>query len=128
MKSFAFIAVVLGVALCTAHSHAQTGIELQHECQAAIAPGPNVNDAMDGSHCLGYISGVAFSISMWEEINKANSLGTDTVPACLPDHGTAKEYVKIVLRYLDQNPDKLHEGYGLLVFFALRIAYPCPAK
>lgn len=128
MKLFALIAVVLALGLSAGRSHAQTGIELQHECQAVTAAAPNANDAMEGAHCLGYISGVAFSISMWEGVNKAKSLGTDTVPACLPGNGTSEEYVKVVLRYLDQNPNKLHEGYGLLVFFALRNAYPCPAK
>ena len=128
MKPFVFIVVVLGLCLSAGRSHAQTGIYLQHECQAAVIASPNATDMVEGSHCLGYISGVAFSITIWEAANKDKHFGLETVPACLPDNGTTEEYVKVVLRYLDQNPNKLHEGYGLLVFFALRDAYPCPAK
>ena len=55
-----------------------------------------------------HIAGAAFSISIWEAANKDRHIGLDLVLACLPDNGTSEEYLKVVLHYLDENPNKLH--------------------
>jgi hypothetical protein len=128
MKLIAIFAVVLGLALSSTPSHAQkTGIELQHECQAVLVTNRTVDEAVNAAHCLGYISGVAYSMTMWEMGNKDKRVALEYVPACLPDSGTNEEYVKVVLHYLDGHPNQLHESYGLVVFFAFHDAYPCHA-
>jgi hypothetical protein len=129
MKRFIFVALVLVLALPSACTHAQdTGIDLQHECQAVLATDRTTEQSIQASHCLGYISGAAFSISMWQGFNKGKSRGLEDVPACLPEKGTNEEYIKVVLRYLDKNPNRLHVSYGVLVFLAFNDAYPCTAK
>lgn len=129
MKRFVFAAVVLGLVLAAARSHAQdTGIDLQRDCQSVLTQNRTSEEAISAAHCLGYISGAAFSITMWERTNKDKHLGVESVPACLPENGTNEEYVEVVLHYLNENPNKLHFSYGLLVFLAFRDAYPCPAK
>lgn len=129
MKRFALAAVVLGVTLSASRSQAQnTGIDLQRDCKPVLAANMTAAESVNAAHCLGYISGAAFSITMWQATNKDRHFGLDTVPACLPDKGTSEEYVKVVLHYLDENPNKLHLSYGLLVFLAFRDAYPCTAK
>ena len=125
MKHFALAATVLALGMFSTRSHAQdTGVDLQEECQVALSPN-TAGDYQKAAHCFGYVSGAAFAITMWEGTNKEKHLGLEDVPACLPKNGTNHEYVRVVLHYLDEHPNKLHESYGILVFLALRDAYPC---
>lgn len=92
MKRFALAAVVLGIALSANHSQAQsTGIDLQSDCKAVVAENRTPEEVANATHCLGYISGAAFSVTMWEATNKRLHLGLESVPACLPDNGTNQE-------------------------------------
>jgi len=129
MKRLTLVFAVLGAILSAPISHAQnTGIDLQRDCRAVLTESRTTEEAVNATHCLGYISGAAFSVTMWEATNRDKHLGLDSVPACLPSNGTNHEYVEVVLHYLDENPNKLHLSYGLLVFLAFRGAYPCPVK
>jgi hypothetical protein len=129
MKRLAFFVVVLGLSLFSARSHAQTtGIDLQHDCQLMLATNRTADDSIHAAHCLGFINGVGYSIKMWEGYVKQKQLDRKDVPACLPENGTGEEFVKVVLHYLDEHPNRLHESYGLVVVFALHDAYPCTAK
>lgn len=131
MKRLAFVAAFfIGLAL---PSRAQdqpkdTGMELQRDCQEVIAKQRTDQDRANAIHCLGYVAGVAFTMSMWEGIAKHNQVGVEQVPACLPQNATAGEYVRVVLHYIDEHPNDLHQSYGVLVYVALAKAYPCPAK
>jgi len=136
MKRFAFVAVVLGLSLSlsAAHSHAQgtlTGINLQRECQSAVEAylkPPDTILSVGAAHCIGLVTGIAYGMTMWETTNTHKHLSMETVPACIPEAATSEEFVKVVLHYLDENPNQLHESEGLLVFLAFHQAYPCSAK
>ncbi len=47
---------------------------------------------------------------------------------CLPIHSTNGQYYKIVAKYLNNNPDKLHLSAFELVANALAEAFPCKKK
>lgn len=132
MKGLAFVAVVLGIALSVPAAKAQgtaTGIDLQKECQSAVEAYKSTEIiSFRAAHCIGFITGVAYTMSMWEATNNDKHLSLESVPACIPEAATPEEYVKVVLHYLDEHPNRLHESEGLLVFFALHDGYPCPAK
>jgi hypothetical protein len=38
------------------------------------------------------------------------------------------QLVRIVLKYVRENPEKANLGTGGLIILALREAYPCPSK
>jgi hypothetical protein len=48
------------------------------------------------------------------------------VRACSPGQGSILESVKVLLQYLDNNPDRLNEPGITLAFEAFRDAWPCP--
>lgn len=45
--------------------------------------------------------------------------------ACAPAQGSALESAKVLLRYLDKNPDRLNEAGVTVAIEALRDAWPC---
>jgi Rap1a immunity proteins len=49
------------------------------------------------------------------------------VRACPPAQGSTLESTKVLLRYLDQNPDRLNEPGITLAIEAFRDAWPCHA-
>ena len=44
---------------------------------------------------------------------------------CYPDTASMGQSIKVVEKYLRDNPNKLHEKRGGLVLDALKKAYPC---
>jgi hypothetical protein len=129
MKRLAFLAVVVALSLFPVRSRAQqvgpTGIQLQEECQAAIALEAKKEQTKGeygkAAHCIGYVNGVSITLREWQRIDKQSAR------VCLPDKATTGEYLKVVLHYLDQHPNKLHMVYGVLILEALKDAYPCSA-
>lgn len=126
MKSLAFVAVVLALGLLPTRSHAQnTGIDLQQECRAVSISQPTPFESMQSAHCLGYIAGAAYMLSLVGGPDDNKQPGYKPIPVCLPDKGSTQEYIEVILHYLDEHPNMLHESYGYLVWSALFDAYPC---
>jgi hypothetical protein len=70
--------------------------------------------------CLGYVAGVADLVIAYE---------TEADPAlkqlCIPATATPEKLLDIVRKYLAANPEQRSQTAHLLVFSALRKAFPC---
>lgn len=96
------------------------GMELLEECQAAERGTPSVQSA----HCLGYLNGIADGLDAWESFNKYHN-GNLPPPACIPRSATMGELARVVVKFLNDHPNKLHESYRFLAILALADGYPC---
>jgi Rap1a immunity proteins len=47
---------------------------------------------------------------------------------CPPKDSTIGQGVRVVVKYIDSRPERLHEDFNDLAAEALRIAWPCPAQ
>jgi len=132
MKRLAFLAVAIALALSTHAVSAQaaqehTGVRLLEECQMALRDDDYIIEhgaLIKATSCLLYIRGVADTLSLWKDesdVAKAHLLP----PACIPDGASNFEMANVVLKYLNDHPNKLHESYSLLVILALQDGYPC---
>jgi hypothetical protein len=71
--------------------------------------------------CVGYVSGIldGLAIMRWKG---------GTTPVCLPTDGVENEQaVRIVVKFLRENPKMLHETGRSLVVAALGEAFACPS-
>jgi hypothetical protein len=134
MKHIVLVAVFLSFVCLSQSTVAQekhTGMELHHECEAVANEHPTGIDAANGLYCMGYLQGVVEAFRQWEgmtdSVSKFTTLHTYP-PGCIPDGVTAGEVVKVVIKYLNDNPNKLHERQYIVVIDALATAYPCPQK
>lgn len=103
-----------------------SGSNLLPKCQAEVTMGPgtkavavkDVQQAVDGSYCGGYILGVVDSIVGITATERHTTL-------CIPANADADQLVRVVVKYLADNPANLNEPAGPLVAKAMLDAFPC---
>lgn len=78
--------------------------------------------------CLGYVSGFVYGveteISFVQDVTKQDIL----TPFCRPNNLERGQMVRVVLKYIRENPEKAHLPTSALIMGALSKAYPCPVK
>ena len=99
------------------------GNELLVECQHYIklVDGGTVrNDVhFDAGTCVGFVLGVANAVYYYsDELKKDQKF-------CVPDNASNSQLVRVVVKYLNDNPKILNEERMSLVWLALMDAYPC---
>jgi hypothetical protein len=72
------------------------------------------------SECAGYLHGIADIFRM------GIALGAKDLSICIPQKGVKhSQLMKIYVKYIDKNPEILHEPAILGVLNAFKIAFPC---
>jgi len=86
---------------------------------------PSDADSIDFSFCLGMMEGVTHTILNAKLLSDRDG-GKNYLQTCLPENGISNgQAARIVVRYLRQNPEKLHLPRSMLALFAFKNAYPC---
>jgi len=121
MKSIIFIVTILlcTSSICAAEERTYTGNELLNNCNNVIAGVEGrSHDMFVGGYCLGYVDGIddALNILPIENFDRGY---------CRPKNVTAGQLVRVVVKYLKNHPEKLHENQFLLTLSALLNAFPC---
>lgn len=86
-------------------------------------------DYVNGAHCVGYVQGVIddhFNC----QLNEVSSTAAFD-PAkhfCLPDGVSPNQAVRVVVKWLEDHPARLHEGAIDLVMSALKDGFPCKKR
>jgi len=126
MKRFFLFAFAMSFLLSPQLARCQaTGIELLEECKDVEKyPHATQQQAIKASHCLGYINGLTDTIGWWNADNRHRHVKVSPL-GCLSHTASMQEFAMVVVKYLEDHPNKLHEEYGLLVTLALHDAYPC---
>jgi len=85
--------------------------------------------------CIGYIEGfedMHYLYSLFLFHTKFFTLNTTNDKTinflhlyCLPDDVTRYQLTKVVVKYLEDHPEKLNQSAGLLVWQAFQEAFPC---
>jgi hypothetical protein len=134
IDKFSIFALFLLLAPC-AFSQAQSnepmvafygggGTTLLHQCQAAIKLSENQNrtyngqEAADGTYCRGYVNGIVDSM-----VGVSVQMQTSY---CIPRSGDNQEqFVRIVLKYLQDHPESLNLPAVIPAANAIIGAFPC---
>ena len=100
------------------------GNELLRSCKALLAVLENRHRDTDGSFdsgwCLGFIHGNGATLDFAQ-----GYYGKNDSPYCIPDGVTNGQVAHVIVKYLEDHPERLHESDIGLVFHALRAAFPC---
>jgi len=115
------------------------GKDLLQQCRKAIRlgelatnsgeQGPKFSDidTADAFICLAFIGGLRDG----ELLGEVAALGGSRSPGrviCVPQQVDTDQLARVVVKYLEANPARLHERNSVLAFSALREAFPCPAR
>ena len=104
-----------------------TGNDLKKHCHGQ-------NDA-DVNFCMGYLFGIfdsesytgggVFNVVFDVQDAADYVIGMDTLMICMPAGDYSFKMFDIIIKYLDENPAKLHKPAIFLVHIALNEAFPC---
>ena len=99
--------------------HYSDGNLLHETCNEAIAlfDSRGETDAFKAGSCFGYIR----AANDMYEIMVINSNRT----ICIPSGISGKQLIRIVVKYLNDHPEKLHNPASLLVYEAFQESFPC---
>jgi hypothetical protein len=114
------VCIIAGLALLVVGkaqgSVVDAAADAQRNCELMVKGSFHDNaEARSAGECGGMIESAMFFSS---------SLPPD-VRACPPELGSTLESAKVLLRYLDKNPDRLEQPGITVVFEAFRDAWPC---
>ena len=130
MRTFLWSAVFLLISGCLVAQDdwKGDGSSLLTNCSLAVRvfDGEKLSsvDATEGTFCVDYISGIHdtdFMVQMLEEHEKITLMKH----ACPPSNASTVQAVRIVVKYLHDNPERLHMPASVLVTDAIRSAFPC---
>jgi len=73
-------------------------------------------------YCAGYVSGVMDVEAVWNATEKGVSKATHY---CIPKEANNGQVLRILKKWLDDNPAKLHWRADTIIHHALVEAFPC---
>jgi|SRR5579872_1744554 len=85
-------------------------------------------EALNTMACIGYVKGVMHGASLEHGVAEAQTNRTIPKPYCDANDIENGQIVRIVLKYIRDNPADANKPTALLVMRALAKAYPCPIK
>ncbi|MFZ0774044.1 MAG: Rap1a/Tai family immunity protein [Candidatus Sulfotelmatobacter sp.] len=130
MKRWLLAAFILFLASAAPASAESTGNDILEKCQIAVrlfdnGGGPS-GEHFDGGWCFGWVAGALQLTKLHNEWASTVKDKPGLLQFCLPDPGIpAIQAARVVVKYLKEHPEQLHQdGMGLTVA-ALRESFPC---
>jgi hypothetical protein len=130
MRAFLWTVAFLSVSGCLVAQSDWTGDgnTLLRTCSLAVRifDGEKLSsgDAVDGGFCLGYIMGshdMDIAVQVMEEHEKTTLMKH----SCVPSNASTAQVVRVVVKYLRDNPERLNMPASVLITDAVRSSFPC---
>jgi hypothetical protein len=83
------------------------------------------------SWCIGYLTGYVEgfdAMAMATGKTYADYLKMKNADIRFPEGNTLGQNARVLVKFLNDHPERLHEDEGLLVFAAFMNAFPCESK
>ena len=117
--------IIFGIVLITCASvfaqEVPDSRDFYQACRAAVKDvnGEQVSviEAADGGFCAGYIAGLNEGLMIASKRKKLNY--------CLPGPISGEQMVRVVEKYLRENPQELHKPMSINTIAAMMKAFPC---
>ncbi len=118
-----------------------TGLQLQSDCTIALNVlegkyNPNNSEEMvkavsKMTSCTSYLAAVNDTLFLMAGISSGIIENRDAnikMPYCIPDNLEVEDTIKVVLKYLSENPHALSVHAPIVIYAALKKYYPCSQK
>jgi len=129
MKLLTMIAVLtMLVAAVPAMAVKRTGNDLLIDCSNLIktesTEALSKEKLLGVGYCIGLIDGLVTFNYVYEAVLEREG-SSNMVQMCLPERISTRKSAEIIVKYLQDNPDRLHNSGQALAAQALVTAYPC---
>jgi len=84
----------------------------------------DIRDAVNGSYCNGYVSGVVDTLVNLKTATASGSTSGLT-RSCISSNAESDQLNRVVAKYLNDNPATLNAPAGMLIVAAMNDAFPC---
>ncbi len=130
MKALGFVLFVFWGLSSFAQKTIMDGNTLDDACRFAEKVGSGSDTSTkefgEGMFCAGYVRGVLDDVWMQQKVPEAMGLKTSgSLNTCISDSVSNSQAVKVVIKYLHDNPARLQLPAGALIRLALANAFPC---
>jgi hypothetical protein len=95
-------------------------------CSAAESDYVKTEDAKNVMECVGYVSGFTNGVEYEAAYAKSLTNRKPPAPFCLPEDVENGQLIRVILKYIRDNPAVAHLPTGALIVDALGKVYPCP--
>jgi len=93
-----------------------SGSKLLEYCEAYLS---ETGSAAKGNTCYGFVTGIEDAHYFFTALDEMSPQW------CPPDNMTAGQLIRVVTKYLQEHPEKLHFAAAGSVSNALKLAFPC---
>jgi len=105
------LAVAILLALTIPASAQSSANEMLSGCKGLAGDRtPPAREALRQGRCAGYVAGLVYARSVF---------------LCVPEGATPEQGVRVVIKYIEARPERMHEPFGKLALEALEEAWPC---
>lgn len=127
-KFFLTLAIVL--LLAEAALASPTGNDVLNKCQTAVRwfdnNGAPVSELMDVGWCQGWVRAALDLTRSYNDWTDSAKQKPTVLQFCLPESGIPViQAIRVVVKYLQEHPDQLHEDAMVLTIAALKGSFPC---
>jgi hypothetical protein len=84
------------------------------------------NATVTNGACLGYVNGVLDGVDLAAGLGAVARKETPKKALCLPSESTMGQKYRVVLKFINDHPEKAHLPTNLLILEATAEAFPCP--
>lgn len=81
-------------------------------------------EQVEAGYCVGYVTAVGDVLTTTGEIQKDKGIKL-IEPVCVPKSVPTGQVIRVLVKYLKENPEQLHYPADVLTIGALRRAFPC---
>lgn len=122
MRNLTMVVLVVICLSWAGEGEATTGNKLLTHCEKGL--NKKDPDLISLGYCYAYITGAGDTyrtiLITFPEINLKKY--------CIPDASNQNQIVKVVNKYLEEHPEKLHLPGDHLILSAMQEAFPCPKE
>jgi hypothetical protein len=94
-------------------------------CSDADKTSYSTQELVNLSSCTGYVTGFIEGFGTALEYSDSHLKKRITPLFCVPDRAEGLQVVRLLLKYLRDNPKDTHIGTGASLGLALQTSYPC---
>lgn len=126
MKKTTFLLIIAFLFITFPHNasgkHFSDGNQLLQACNQAIKyfDSDERSNVFNAGSCWGYIR----AANDMYEIMAQDSIRT----ICIPSETGTQQMIRVVVKYLIDHPERLHNVASLLIYEAFKESFPCPTK
>jgi hypothetical protein len=136
MKTLWLVAVALPIFSCGAFAQkvevlpfVASGNSFLRDCSVVNKENTTLGEDTGSVACLLYVGGVMQGAELGSGVTRFEAKPM-VLPKlfCRPENVEMLQAVRIVLKYIRENPEKANNETAALIIMAIREAYPCPTK